>query len=224
MSSSSAAAWRASTRPASWPRRGQAVTLVEAHTLGWGASTRNGGIVHAGYKWGPRALLKRYGDDLGRALYRETLDSYALVKRLIADEAIECDFREVGHRRAGLRAFPRPRPRARPRQPRLGRGRSPTVVPRERIREEIGSDVYYGGLVVPSSGLVHPGRYFAGLAAAADRAGADLHEGVRATAIRQAGRRPVRRRDRARRDPGPGRVRGHERLHGRDRARRFAAG
>ncbi len=58
-------------------------------------------------------------------------------------------------------------------------------MPRERIREEIGSDVYYAGLVVPSSGLVHPGRYFAGLAAAADRAGADLHEGVRATAIRK---------------------------------------
>ena len=37
----------------------------------------------------------------------------------------------------------------------------------------------------PHSGLIHPGRYFAGLAAAADRAGADLHEGVRATAIRR---------------------------------------
>ena len=32
-----------------------------------------------------------------------------------------------------------------------------------------------------------PGRYFAGLAAAADRAGADLHEGVRATAVRRQG-------------------------------------
>src|SRR6476659_6967095 len=32
-------------------RRGVAVTLLEARTLGWGASTRNGGIVHGGYKW-----------------------------------------------------------------------------------------------------------------------------------------------------------------------------
>src|SRR4051794_9284437 len=46
-------------------RRGVAVTLVEAKTLGWGASTRNGGIVHAGYKWGARDLIKRYGDDTG---------------------------------------------------------------------------------------------------------------------------------------------------------------
>ena len=61
------------------------------------------------------------------------------------------------------------------------------MVPRERIREEIGSDAYYGALAVESSGLIHPGRYFAGLAAAADRAGADLHEGVRARTIRRQG-------------------------------------
>ncbi len=40
-------------------RTGSTVTLLEAHTLGFGASTRNGGIVHAGYKWGPRQLINR---------------------------------------------------------------------------------------------------------------------------------------------------------------------
>src|SRR5690349_25050774 len=78
-------------------RRGLAVTVVEAETLGFGASTRNGGIVHPGYKWGPAALVARYGDDTGRALFRESIDSYETVKRLIADEAIECEFRERGY-------------------------------------------------------------------------------------------------------------------------------
>jgi len=165
-------------------RRGVGITLLEANTLGWGASTRNGGIVHAGYKWSPDQLIERYGEDTGRALYQETLDSYALVKRLIADESIDCDFREVGHlelafapaqveklehARAGLAAV----------------GVGVHVLPRERIREEIGTDAYYGALVVEGSGLLHPGRYFAGLVGAADRAGADLHEGVRATSIRR---------------------------------------
>ena len=58
-------------------------------------------------------------------------------------------------------------------------------MPRERLHEEIGSDAYHGGLAVPPSGLLHPGKYFAGLVAAAERAGADLHEGVRARAIRR---------------------------------------
>src|SRR5690349_10821885 len=78
-------------------KRGVAVTLLETHTLGWGASTRNGGIVHAGYKWSARQLIQRYGEATGKALYQETLDSFSLVKDLIAAEAIDCDFREVGH-------------------------------------------------------------------------------------------------------------------------------
>jgi len=166
-------------------RRGVAVTLLEAHTLGWGASTRNGGIVHPGYKWGPGELIRRHGVDTGRALYQETLDAYDAVKRLIAEEAIDCDFREVGHlelayapaHMAGLEHE---------RESLASVGVDTRLVSRERIREEIGSDAYYGALIVGGSGLLHPGRYFAGLAAAADRAGADLHEHVRARAVRRA--------------------------------------
>ena len=165
-------------------RRGVAVTLLEAHTLGWGASTRNGGIVHAGYKWSARELINRYGHETGTALYRETLDSYDLVKQLIADEAIDCDFREVGH--LELAYAPSHVPELEHARESLASvGVSSTVVPRERLREEIGSDAYYGALAVEGSGLLHPGRYFAGLAAAAARAGADLHEGVRARSIRR---------------------------------------
>jgi glycine/D-amino acid oxidase-like deaminating enzyme len=165
-------------------RRGVAVTLLEAHTLGWGASTRNGGIVHAGYKWSAGQLIKRYGQDTGTALYRETLDSYELVKLLIIEEAIDCDFREVGH--LELAYAPSHVPELEhARQSLASVGVTSTVVPRERIREEIGTDAYYGALVVEGSGLLHPGRYFAGLAAAAARAGADLHEGVGAGSIRR---------------------------------------
>ena len=165
-------------------RRGVAVTLLEAKTLGWGASTRNGGIVHPGYKWGPTELIERYGDETGRALYRETLDGYETVKRLVAEEAIDCDFREVGY--LELAYGPSHVPGLEHEHAALASmGVASTVVPRDRLREEIGSDAYFGGLVVPGSGLIHPGRYFTGLAAAADRAGADLHEGVRARTIRR---------------------------------------
>jgi glycine/D-amino acid oxidase-like deaminating enzyme len=78
-------------------RAGAKVTLLEAETLGFGGSTRNGGIVHPGYKWGPQELIDRYGEDTGRALFHETLDAYDVVKRLIAEEAIDCEFRECGY-------------------------------------------------------------------------------------------------------------------------------
>ena len=141
-------------------RRGVAVTLLEARTLGWGASTRNGGIVHGGYKWSAGQLIKRYGQDTGRALYQETLDSYQLVKQLIADEAIDCDFREVGH--LELAYAPAHAPELEHARESLASvGVRSTVVPREHIHEEIGSDAYFGALAVEGSGLLHPGRYFA---------------------------------------------------------------
>jgi glycine/D-amino acid oxidase-like deaminating enzyme len=165
-------------------RRGLRVCLVEARTLGYGASTRNGGIVHPGYKWGPRELVHRYGDETGRALYRETLDGYETVKRLIAEEAIDCDFREVGHLELAY-APSHLKELEHARASLASMGVATGMVSRDRIREEIGSDAYYGALVVENSGLLHPGRYFAGLVEAADRAGADLHEGVRARVIRR---------------------------------------
>jgi glycine/D-amino acid oxidase-like deaminating enzyme len=165
-------------------RRGVAVSLLEAQTLGFGASTRNGGIVHAGYKWGPRELIRRYGDDTGRALYQETLDGYETVKRLISDEAIDCDFREIGHLELAY-APSHVRELQHAQASLASMGTETTLVPREHLRSEIGSDAYYGALVVPGSGLLHPGRYFVGLAGAAAAAGADLHENVRAREIRR---------------------------------------
>ncbi len=165
-------------------RRGVGVTLVEARTLGYGASTRNGGIVHPGYKWGPRELVERYGAETGRALYQETLDGYQTVKRLIAEESIECDFRECGHLELAF-APSHVRGLEHARSSLASMGVETTLIARERIRDEIGSDAYFGALAVPNSGLLHPGRYFAGLVRAAEHGGADLHEGIRAHAIRR---------------------------------------
>jgi glycine/D-amino acid oxidase-like deaminating enzyme len=165
-------------------RRGVAVSLVEAETLGFGASTRNGGIVHPGYKWGPRELVSRYGEPTGHALFQETLDGYETVKRLVADESIDCDFREVGHLELAY-APAHVRDLEHARESLASMGVESAIVPRELIRREIGSDAYFGALVVPGSGLLHPGRYFAGLVGASERAGADLHEGTRARVIRR---------------------------------------
>jgi glycine/D-amino acid oxidase-like deaminating enzyme len=144
----------------------------------------NGGIVHAGYKWGPTELVERYGEETGHALYRETLAGYETVKRLIAEESIDCDFRERGH--LELAYAPSHVPGLEhERESLASMGVDSSVISRDRLHEEIGTDAYYGALAVPGSGLVHPGRYFAGLAASADRAGADLHEGVRARTIRR---------------------------------------
>jgi len=53
-------------------------------------------------------------------------------------------------------------------------GAGTRMVPRERQREEIASDYYYGGMVVDRSGQLHPALYYGGLLKAAQRAGVRL--------------------------------------------------
>jgi glycine/D-amino acid oxidase-like deaminating enzyme len=165
-------------------QQGAAVTVLEARTLGWGASTRNGGIVHPGYKWGPAQLVRRYGAETGRELYRETLDGYELLKRIITDEAIDCEFRETGYLELAY-APSHLHDLEESHRSLADAGVESWIVPAVDVHREIGSDAYFGGLVAPAAGLLHPGKWFAGLVASAERAGADLQEKARARHLRR---------------------------------------
>ena len=61
-----------------------------------------------------------------------------------------------------------------------------SMVPRERQREFIASDYYYGGMHATRAGHLHPALYYKGLLEAAHRAGADP---VRAVSRPSASRR-----------------------------------
>ena len=88
---------------------------------------------------------------------------------------------------------PAPFPRAAGPGARLGDGAGDAVrvVERTALKEEIGSDRYFGGVLIERSGGLHPARYHRGLREAAARAGAVLcgHAGCRlSSAPRRASR------------------------------------
>jgi len=174
-------------------RRGLSVVVLEAHTLGWGASSRNGGMVLTGLKLSAGTLLARYGRELGRQLYQASLDSVDLVEQLIRAEGIDCSFRRSGHlalasKGAHYEHFARAADL-------LARKFSHPVrlVPRGALRNEIGSGIYHGAMVDELSGGLNPAQYVAGLVRAARSAGALLHERTLVERIERLGpRRRVR--------------------------------
>jgi glycine/D-amino acid oxidase-like deaminating enzyme len=160
------------------------VVLLEAERLGWGASTRNAGFCHPGYKSGAGTLLRRYGDAIGRRLYADSVEAVAWTERTIAADGIAADWDGAGY---GELAYAPAHVEDLTSSVEALRsvGMAARYVPRSELASEIAGDAYYGALVVESGGGLHPGRYHAGIAEGAARAGADLHEGVRAHRIRR---------------------------------------
>ena len=162
--------------------RGRSVALLEKHELGWGASSRNGGMMHPGFKVGPGELLKRYGDR-ARQLYRETLNAFALVEETIATNRIDCEYARTGHLYLAYKPGHVEHLQAEGRLLTEEFGLSARFLQREALASEIGSPLYHAALVIERSAGLHPAKYFAGLARLARDRGAHLHDHTPATAI-----------------------------------------
>jgi glycine/D-amino acid oxidase-like deaminating enzyme len=78
-------------------KRGASVAVLESETIGWGASSRNGGMVLTGLKLGVNQLISKYGRDLTRRMYAASLASIDCVEQIVQEEAIDCDFARCGH-------------------------------------------------------------------------------------------------------------------------------
>jgi glycine/D-amino acid oxidase-like deaminating enzyme len=166
---------------------GASVVVLERHTVGWGASGRNAGFVLPGFQADLEPIARRDGLDRVRLLLGLSLDAIDFLERLIAVESISCDYVRGGS--VTLAAKPK-HVRTLDQTRRFLRdqlGYHTEMLGLEALRQEIGSTRYHGGLLDPRAGALHPLRYCQGLAAAAERAGARLAEGVEVHAIRRGG-------------------------------------
>ena len=162
---------------------GARVVLLEAERLGWGASTRNGGMIHPGYKTPLPALIAQHGRERGERLYRESIDAYEHVARL-CEGSIDADFVRAGH--VVLASVPSHAAGFADGAALLGTVGMPAhALARADLHQEIGSDAFFGGLVVERSGGLHPGKLTAGLVRLAEDAGATLVEDARALRVRR---------------------------------------
>src|SRR5512139_1965018 len=164
-------------------KQGARVAVLEAETIGWGASSRNGGMVLTGLKLGMQTIQKRYGREIARKLFQTSLDSIDTVEQIVKEENIDCGFARTGHLLAANKPkhFDALQEEAEFMEKEFGH--KTRLVSRENQREEIGSNLYYGALVDEVSGGLNPAQYVAGLACAAEKAGAELYARARVTRL-----------------------------------------
>ena len=132
-------------------KKGAKVAVLEAETIGWGASSRNGGMVLTGLKLGVNQLISRYGREMARAMYAASIASIDCVEQIVREENIECDFARSGHLEVACKPshfedFSRS-------SEFLAKefNHELRMVSRNELRSEIGSDIYYGGRVDQTS-------------------------------------------------------------------------
>lgn len=162
---------------------GTHVVVVDAGRVAGEASGRNGGQCNNGLAGDLGALAGRIGMDGARALYQAFDEGVDRVEAIVADEGIACDFVRNGK----LKLADKPGHTAK-----LARAAAVLahevepglrLLDRAELSAEIGSDAFHGGIVFPRSASLHMGRFAVGLADAAVRHGATIHEHAAVTAL-----------------------------------------
>lgn len=156
-------------------RAGKSVLVCEAEQLGFGASTRNGGMLGPSFhKLGVEGLTAHYGIERTHALLRESVGFVDFVRDLVREENISCDFRRTGRFRCASRPA---------HYEAMARDLGPLVettgieaeaLPASRVREEIGTDLFHGGIRYDIDGGLHPGKYHDGLVRVVKEAGGTI--------------------------------------------------
>ncbi len=153
----------------------QGVVVLDADTVAYGASGRNGGFVFSGYSPGEDALLEGPAAAQAKSLYRGTQDAVDLIRRRIGLHDIACSHTDAGVLWANW--F---------RDPALLRQRQALLaakfdtqwewVPREVLAGMLKTERYSDALFERNALHFNPLAYAHGLAAVASARGVVVHE------------------------------------------------
>jgi len=154
---------------------GYRVVVLEAETVGYGASGRNGGQICTGFSSGQGKIEAQLGKDDARRCFDLAEESKRLIVDRIAAHKIDCDL-VWGY----IHAIPKPGQfdglkEWKDEYDALGYTDT-RILTKAELEERLGTRIYYGALREGGAGHFHPLNYCLGLARAAVAAGAVIYE------------------------------------------------
>jgi glycine/D-amino acid oxidase-like deaminating enzyme len=165
---------------------GMKVLVVEARSIGEGASSKAAGALANSLKARLHDLTRLYGEDSAKSAYREAVEARVFTEGLIAELGLECDLRR-SDRLVGAHSE-RSFARLRRELPAMQR-----ELPATRLlsANEFGSFMqapgYRGGMLVPQAATINPAKYQFGLARHAQKLGVKLLQRSRMIEVVQDG-------------------------------------
>jgi gamma-glutamylputrescine oxidase len=158
--------------------KGLSVALIEANTIGFGASGRNGGQLIPGLRWSMREFDEEFGRERAQAIFDLAYGAVDRVRSRIDRHDIQCDLKS-GHLEAAYKPshFEAMQRDAEFLASEFG-WKTDVIGPHDLARHIDGGS-YHGGIYDPNGGHFHPLNYALGLAQAARDAGVDIFENTR---------------------------------------------
>jgi gamma-glutamylputrescine oxidase len=154
---------------------GYKVVVLEAATIGAGATGRNGGQICTGFSSGQAKLMSQLGAADARRCFEIAEESKRLIEHRIAKHAIDCDLHwgylhcaVKPHQDTDFRKW-------QDEYHQLGYD-GLEIFSRAELAAKLGTSRYFGALREPRAGHFHPLNYALALAKAAIAAGAVIHE------------------------------------------------
>jgi glycine/D-amino acid oxidase-like deaminating enzyme len=154
------------------------VVLLEAETVGWAASGRNGGFCEASLTHGRANGLDRFPDEF-ETLERLGADNLRELRADVTRYGIDCDLEPTGQLTVATEEYQVAELRE------AADDGAGDFLDREKVRAEVDSPTYLAGLWTRDTVMVHPARLAWGLADAAERLGVEIFEHSRVQRIRK---------------------------------------
>lgn len=156
-------------------RAGRSVLVLDANSVGYGASTRNNGQVGSGnQKFTVQRLVDLYGRKRAIDLVNAGTDMLRYIAELIGKEKINCEFHRVGRFRGAVASAHYDTMARDLEDLKRFAGVEFFMVPKAEQHREVGTECYFGGSVLPDDAALHPGLYHQGLIACALSAGVSI--------------------------------------------------
>ncbi|MFT7532965.1 MAG: glycine/D-amino acid oxidase-like deaminating enzyme [Gammaproteobacteria bacterium] len=155
-------------------RGGRSTLVLDADDAGHGCSTRNGGQISTSVKPAHAELSRKHGEQTAFNIIKEGQNSLQWIGEFIADEGIDCEFSVPGrfHAAHSQKAFDALVNQVN-NQPK-GLEVPAHIVPKSEQHNELGTDVYFGGVVFEKHASLDPGQYHKGLLDRVVQAGAQV--------------------------------------------------
>lgn len=155
-------------------RGGRSTLVIDAEDAGWGCSSRNGGQISTSIKPSFDSLSKQHGSKTAFEILKEGQNSLEWIQYFIKSEKIDCNFAKVGRFHAAHNAKQYQILAHKIANQPKGLSVEAHVVLRSEQHQELGTDVYWGGVVYEEHCSVDPAAYHQGLLDRAVSAGVQV--------------------------------------------------